>query len=278
MKEVLNQFIPPIFREIKRRIYKNSQLYYFNRYETWEAALNESIRLGSSYESAYIVDQVDRATQKVRNGEAVYEQDGVCYYQNNNNYELLASILYANSQLKHMNVVDYGGALGSTYFRYSTILDKINVDWTVVEQKHFVERGKMHVPEVKFRYNVDECFDQGSQPNVLLLSSVIMYLDDPYGMLKNMLSHPFNYIIVDESAFLYGEDADDMLVLQHVPPQIYNAIYPCWLFGLNKFKQFINNMGYEIVWEWDYRGGNIPIITKFGYQKTREKGFLLKRK
>ena len=55
-------------------------------------------------------------------------------------------------------------------------------------------------------------------------------------------------------------------------------IYPCWLFGLNKFKQFINNMGYEIVWEWDYRGGNIPIITKFGYQKTREKGFLLKRK
>lgn len=95
-------------------------------------------------------------------------------------------------------------------------------------------------------------------------------------MFRNMLTKDFQYIIIDESAFFTDEKAIDSIMLQHVPPSIYNAVYPAHIFGLEKFRNFVHDNSYSIMWEWTYSGGQIPIKTAFGFKDTIDKGFLLK--
>lgn len=280
VKSFIRKCIPPIVKDIRRRIHLKDYLYYFEEFATWEDALKRSHEFGGDYEDAKILDQVDEGIQKVRNGEAEYEQDGVVSYVKNNNWQLLSALFYVNSVLagkgQKISVLDMGGALGSTYFRYRDMITDIEADWCVVEQKHYVDRGREKIPEIKFYYSVEDAIQSENKPNVLLLSSVLMYLDRPYEMLGEMLKNNFEYVIVDENAFFAEEDHKDKIMLQHIPPWIYSAVYPAHIFGLNKFKKFVSNCGYEIKWEWMFTGGSIPIKTNKGMIDTIDKGFLLK--
>ncbi len=225
-----------------------------------------------------IIDQVDEATQQVRRGEARYEQDGICFYEPNNNYELLAALLYAKARLGDISVLDFGGALGSTYFRYRRLLEEIKAKWCVVEQKHFIERGRRTVPELSFYYTIDEALASDCKPNVLLLSSVLQYLDEPYIWLADMLAKNFAYVILDETVFDTEDAAKTKVMLQHVPASIYKAVYPVNIFGRNEIVKVMEKAGYEIVWEWMYRGGQIPIKRGCTLKATVDKGMLLRKK
>lgn len=278
IKSNIKKWIPPIVFDFRGRLNIDNLLYYFGSFETWEDALKESNRLSGDYEDAEILERVEAATQKVRKGEALYEQDGVCFYEENNNWELMAALLYAETKISPISVLDMGGALGSTFFRYRNLIEDIEAKWCVVEQRHFVDRGRQSVPEINFYYSIDEAIGSENKPNILLLSSVLMYLDDPYQMFQDMLGKGFDYVIIDETAFFTDENANRKIMLQHVPASIYEAIYPAHILGLNEFRKIIDKYGYEIVWEWVYRGGQIPIKTKRGFVDTIDKGFLVKKK
>jgi putative methyltransferase (TIGR04325 family) len=74
-----------------------------------------------------------------------------------------------------LNVIDFGGSLGSTYFENRKFLQALpKVRWNIVEQNHFVDAGKKYFEDdiVKFFYNIESCVRQCS-PNVILFSSVI---------------------------------------------------------------------------------------------------------
>lgn len=277
IRTIIKKWIPPIVYEIHRKMHPNNYLYYFNEYDSWEEAQKASQSIGGNYENKNIIDRVDEAIQKVRNGEAVYEQDGICFYEQNNNWELLAALFYVKSMIGNISVLDMGGSLGSTWFRYRGLLKEIQAEWCVVEQRHYVDRGRETVPEIDFYYTIDEAVDS-EKSNILLLSSVLMYLEEPYRWLENMMSKNFEYIIIDENAFFVEENHSEKIMLQHVPESIYSAVYPAYIFGLEIFKRFVDQCGYDIIWEWVYRGGQIPIKMKHGYKNTIDKGFLLKKR
>lgn len=115
-RTLLKKLMPPIAFEIWRHTRLNESLYYFGKFDTWEEALQESNKLGGDYEAQCIIDRVDRATQMVRSGEALYEQDGVCYYKESNNWELMAAMLYVKSMLGEISVLDIGGGAGQHIF------------------------------------------------------------------------------------------------------------------------------------------------------------------
>lgn len=244
-------------------------------YSSWHEAIEVSKRIGGDYENKNIIDQVVAATQKVRHGEAIYEQDGVCFYEPHNNFQLLTTIFYTKAMLGNISVVDFGGALGSTYFHYRDILSAIETKWCVVEQKHFVDCGKANVPEIDFYYNLDEALASANKPNVLLLSSVLQYLDAPYKWLGDMLCKGFSYVIVDRTAFQYDIKAKDKIVLQNVPASIYKAVYPLHLLGLEEFKCLIGKCGYEVIWEWSEYDDHIPLKKGLTFEETIDRGFLL---
>lgn len=274
--QMAKQFVPPVMKDFVKYLCRDKYLYYFGEAASFAEA-EEKCLLGG-YTASNIIDQVDSATQKVRKGEALYEQDGICFYEVNNNYELLAALLYAKACLGRLSVLDFGGALGSTYFRYRKLLEEIEATWCVVEQKHYIDRGRERVPEIPFYYTMDEALESPDCPNVLLCSGVLQYLEGPYCWFSEMMAKGFDYIILDETAFNTDETAKNKVMLQHVPASIYKATYPVNLLGQDELRTLIIQAGYEIVWEWVYRGGQIPIKIGFGFEDTVDKGLLLKKK
>ena len=251
---------------------RDRRLFYYGEYEQWEPAIQQAGRSGGCYAGDEIFQKVVSATETVRRGEAVYEQDGVCFYKMLVNYQLITAFLYVYAKEKRLDVIDFGGALGSTWFRYRLLWQELDAGWTVVEQQRLAAYGKANITELNFADTLDQCPDNA---NVVLFSGVLSYLENPYGILEQVMDRKIPFIIIDEQAF-HPEDKHSIM-LQNVPPSIYRAVYPAHLFSLTQFCSFATERGYGIR-EWDYPFGNIPIRRDSRtWEDTVEKGFLLYR-
>ena len=76
-----------------------------------------------------------------------------------------------------------------------------------------------------------------NQPNVILLSSVLQYLPSPMELIGKLNRVGALCLIVDRTPYL--SNGEDRLVIQKVPPSIYTASYPMWIFSLPKFQQLL---------------------------------------
>lgn len=88
--------------------------------------------------------------------------------------------------------------MGSTYQRYKSILPH-GTEWCVIEQSNYVEYGKENIDEVAFYYNLNECIKERNI-NVVLFSSSMQYLSDPYKTISQVRDIA-NYILIDETPF-----------------------------------------------------------------------------
>ena len=199
MKNLVKSLIPPIVLKAlqKIRFYRYG---WKGDYATWQDAENDSI----GYDSEKILQKVKTSMLKVKNGEAAYERDGVIFDEIQYSWPLLSGLMFASSVGKGaLKVLDFGGSLGTSYYQNKFFLDKLDdVSWSVVEQKHFVDTGKKYFEDdkLKFFYDVNECIRQ-ENPNVLLLSSVLMYIEKPYELLDTLLEYDFKYILIDKTQF-----------------------------------------------------------------------------
>ena len=65
-----------------------------------------------------ILDKVLAATLKVKQGQAVFERDSVLFDEIEYSWPLLAGLMWAAaSNGGKLNVLDFGGALGSSYYQ-----------------------------------------------------------------------------------------------------------------------------------------------------------------
>ncbi|MBD3795744.1 MAG: methyltransferase, TIGR04325 family [Epsilonproteobacteria bacterium] len=242
MKQFIKSLIPPIALNILKRI--QSSKYGWNvNYKSWKEAQNAS----TGYDSDEIIQKVRTSLLRVKNGEAVYERDSVIFDEVQYSWPLLAGLMFASAKSGGvLKVLDFGGSLGSTYFQNKKFLDMLDsVSWSIVEQKHFVDVGKADFEDerLKFYYDVKSCFE-GQKPNVLLLSSVLQYIEKPYELLDEFLKYDFEFVIFDRTPFSTANK--DIVKLQTVPPSIYTASYPCWFFDLNTFLEYFTNK-YKLV-------------------------------
>ena len=150
-----------------------------------------------------------------------------------------------------LNVVDFGGSLGSTYFQNKTIFDKIpEVSCNVIEQPLFVREGKSTFQDerLKFFYTLEDYLQTGAQADVLLVSCTLPYLQKPYEMLSLLLEGNFRFVVVDNTPF--NIEDKDRLVIQTVPSSIYSATMPAWLLSYKKLKHIIEEK-YNLIAEYD---------------------------
>lgn len=199
-----------------------------NRFEgeflSWEEARSEC----AGYDTEEILAKVLTATLKVERGEAAYERDSVIFEKPEYVWPLTTGLLWAAAQnAGTLRVLDFGGALGSSYFQNRGVLQFLpNVCWSVVEQPHFVTAGRTHLrnPILRFYSSIEEC-TANNPPNVILLSSVLQYLDNPAAILEMLLECGADVIILDRT--IVNESGTDRIYIQHVPDLIYRASYPC---------------------------------------------------
>ncbi len=274
----LLRIIPPILLDIYKRIRVDRIIYYFGEYDNWELAEEEASKYGKGYEEDGILERVAEATRAVREGKAVYEQDSVLFYEEHYIFEFLSAIYYILAHEQNLVFCDIGGALGSTYYRYKSKLPMERICWNIVEQKQFVDYGKNAFNDVSFHYNIEDCAKLNPGLNAVLILNTLQYLDDPYSMLDRIIAiDSVKYILLDEVVFDASEEAEEKIVLQHVPESIYKAVYPLHVFNKGRLINFFTKCGFRLIFEWMWPEGSIPIKTQTSLKDTVSKGFLLIR-
>lgn len=216
---------------------------FSGNYATWEDAARGS----TGYDAVNILDKVRDSLIKVKRGESVYERDSVLFDKVEYPFPLLAFLLRIAAQNGNsLRLVDFGGSLGTTYFQTRDFLSVLKeVHWAVVEQPHFVACGKEIFADGRLSFHdfIAEA-KATTGATVVLLSGVIGYIPNPETVINAILAEDFDWIIFDRTAFI--DAPKSRIVVQTVPPSIYNASYPARLFNrgdlLSRFQG-----GYDVV-------------------------------
>lgn len=219
-------WVPPKLIPLLRKLSGRS-LRFSGGYQSWEQAVSNS----SGYSHADILKNVATATRQVVRGEAAYERDGFAFAEADYSYPLVAMLMHAAlSNGGDLDVVDFGGSLGSTYRQCLPLLGTVDrLRWQVVEQEHFVELGKAEFEDgtLSFHTSLEETAWAAERRQVLLLSSVMQYLRDPDTELRKLLNKRISHVLIDRTPMHSG--FGHRLCVQHVPGNLNGGSYPCWV-------------------------------------------------
>lgn len=262
-RKFIMPLVPPLFVSLLKR----NKYGWSGDYSSWAEAEAEC----TGYDAANILEKVKDSLLLVKEGKAIYERDSVIFDEIQYAWPLLAFLFKAAVENENrLNVLDFGGSLGSSYFQNKNYLSSLKeISWNIVEQPNFIEAGKKYFQneELHFYQDIESCLKE-QECNVLLLSSVLQYLEQPYEWIDCFKKADCEYIIVDRTAFVSREN--DRITVQKVPPSIYKASYVCRFFNE---KKLINAWldRYELIAKFD-------ALDSSNLDNTYFKGFALKRK
>lgn len=244
LRQLAYDWLPPaIANGIRKITSKNpkqqkNNVVWDGDYATWEEALAAS----KGYDSENILKKVKDSTLKVKNGEAIYERDSFIFDDIYYSWPILAGLMWAAAcNSGTLDVLDFGGSLGSSYFQNRNFLASLSdVHWSIVEQSHFVICGREFIQDDRLHFypTIEECLLQRT-PNVIMLSSVLQYLQYPYSILSKLSDVGAKCLLIDRTPFLDSDQ--DRIVIQYVPPEIYAANYPSWLFSKGTFLNYLSS-------------------------------------
>ncbi len=193
----------------------------------------------SGYDDEKILNKVLGTALKVKKGDFAFERDSVGFKVAEYEWHLVANILLQQfSQKGPLNIMDFGGSLGSSYFQHLALLSSCKIIWHVIEQPRYVEAGRKHFQSenLKFHKSINQMVSSHNV-DIVLLSSVLQYLEEPKSVISQIIETKPSTIIIDKTIVNISDS--NKVYLQNVPPSIYDASYPCRSFSetwlLSKF-------------------------------------------
>jgi putative methyltransferase (TIGR04325 family) len=237
IKALALDWLPPAIVRWIRRV-RDSGIRFEGDFATWEDANAQCV----GYDDKGILAKVLDATLRVKRGEAAFERDSVLFDHSEFVWPVLSGLMWAAARGGgRLNVLDFGGALGSSYFQNRKFLQTLpEVRWNVVEQAHYVEAGQARIQDEQLRFykTIEECLSD-NQPNVVLLSGVLQYLKSPVDGIRMLSRAGADCLIIDRTPF--STHGKDTLMIQRVPSSIYAASYPMWVFSLQGFMKRLDS-------------------------------------
>lgn len=268
----IKQFVPPILWRIIIRVFGRTNSMWFGNFKDWESASLQC----AGYDEISILEKCKDALLDVKNGNRIYERDSILYNYIQYSWPLAAILLKSAQQNNNiLRILDFGGSLGSSFYQNRALLgSETKIHWGIVEQKSFVETGKKYFEDItlRFFYTPEECINT-IDPQVILLSSVLQYLPEPYVWLEKLSNLQVKYIVLDRTSF--SCDDKDLLTIQNVPEEIYKASYPCWFLSMTKLKDILEP-NYTLFSIFDSYCENEIVINK-GQNLCQWKGMIWKK-
>jgi putative methyltransferase (TIGR04325 family) len=255
IKKILIVITPPIIIQFFRSFFDNSKTIVnsqetYNPIELWGGRYSqwsEAEKLCKGYDSQNIIEKCFDAIQEVASGRAVYERDSVLFDKKEYSLGIVSSLFLAASRLdNHLSVLDFGGSFGTTYFQNKNFLSYFkSCNWTIVEQKKIYELGKKHFEnnQLNFIETIEESLKLKS-PNLIVISSSLQYISNPTQILDQINNSKSQFIVFDRIPFSKYEN---FITIQTVPPSIYDASYPCWIFNYDWLLSQLTN--YKVVFD-----------------------------
>ena len=223
LKKTVKAIVPPLLIKPFRKM--TAAFTISGSYSSWDAAVKNS----NGYNEDSIVEKVKNSLLKVKNGDAVAERDSVLLDEIPYSWPVL-SVLLKVSRKGSLRVLDFGGSLGSSYFYYKDWLDDIELGWFIIEQENFVEAGKKHFENETLKFF--NSLSTLSSVDVVLLSSVLQYLPDPWSILSELKNLQAEFICIDRT--ILSMNNKERIAVQKVSPAIYKASYPIRLISEDK--------------------------------------------
>ena len=192
-------------------------------FKCWKDASTQS----TGYHGNRILKKVLKTSLEVKKGIYAFERDSVGFKKPSFDWPLLSIILRKSiTQKKTLNILDFGGSLGSSYFQHLPMLSECPLSWHVIEQKHFVDAGKIHFQsESLFFYEtIEECITK-TEIDIIILSSILQYLESPEPVIDDLLRIGASNIFIDKT--IVNNSKKCRIYIQNVPASIYEASYPC---------------------------------------------------
>jgi putative methyltransferase (TIGR04325 family) len=223
-RTLMKGLVPPLLLDQVRR-WSGRTLRFGGHPADWA----EALRMSSGYAASNIIERVTQATRAVVSGAAHYERDSVLFDEPEHPFAVLAALWRAAAGHGSLDVVDFGGSLGSSYRQCRPLLEGLSaVRWRIVEQPSFVAAGRREftTEELGFFDTLSE-LPAPAAPRVVLASSVLQYLENPHAVLDAFAAVGASHLVIDRT--LMCDQPNDRLCIQHVPAQIYAASYPCRL-------------------------------------------------
>ncbi|MHB9140117.1 MAG: methyltransferase, TIGR04325 family [Victivallaceae bacterium] len=270
-KQSVRSWLPPALSRLKATLF-SSEISFNGDFPEW----NDALAVTSGYDADGILKKAAKAAKAVASGNAVFERDSVLFDEIQYSWPVLAGLLKAAADERgHLRVLDFGGALGSSYYQNRKFLEQLQeVKWGIVEQDNFVECGKreFETDVLKFFHSIEEAA-KTCEFNVILLSSVLPYLKDPYNMLAQAVKLGTETVIIDRTPVLPGNA--DRLTVQKIPDTIYHASYPAWFFSEEKLLNFMGEK-YSLLVKFDTLGGEVRLRDPVATAMTKGYIFSLK--
>lgn len=265
-KCLLRQLLPPIFiTAADKTLFRNRYVLFKSGFNSW----SEAEKACEGYDADTIIDKVYQAAKLVFDGKAVYERDSCVFDEIHYSWPLLASLLLAAANGRVLNVVDFGGALGTTFQQNRRFLNRLpnGCRWRIVEQKKFVDIGQRDFSNriLSFYNSIEEAAKDGV--DLVLFSGSICYVPNPYEYIDKAIASNANYIVFDRMPIVDGDR--DTYSVQYVPPSIYSASYPIRNFCYSNIVKPFDDQ-YELVEQW--------VCDLQPDPQTTAMGFLFKRK
>jgi putative methyltransferase (TIGR04325 family) len=268
LKATLRQWCPPAVAQLVRRFrpaIDPTAHRFAGEYATW----GEASAQAEGYDAQQIFEKTRDATLKVVRGEAAFERDSVTFEQPQYPLFLTSSLLYVGMACRgQVSILDFGGALGSSYFQTRTFTSSFRrLRWSVVEQAHYVEYGRndLQTEVLRFHPTIEQCV-RTEKPNLAILSGVLSWIENPYAIIEEIVRHRLDYVIVDRQPLLRAaEGAPEPATVVTVPEQIYGGSYPMWLLNEARFRAAWDS-AYELVAEAEQE----PLQTHLGVLPRRQ--------
>ncbi|MEO6304854.1 MAG: methyltransferase, TIGR04325 family [Bacteroidia bacterium] len=245
IKKTLKPFFPSKAYAMLSRLTKNSteQNVWRGNYTSW----HEANKISTGYDSETILEKCKNALLKVKNGEAVYERDSVLFNEVQLSHGLLNYLKQtATENNNKLCVLDFGGSLGSSYYQNKNYLnDLTELNWCIVEQPNFVQCGKDFFEDenLKFYLTIEDCL-KAHKPDIILLSSVIQYIEKPFELIQQILKLKVKYLIFDRLAL--SNENKDILTIQSVSDNYYESKLCHWFFSEDHFVSLFKK-NYELI-------------------------------
>jgi putative methyltransferase (TIGR04325 family) len=244
-KTILRELTPPILWRSARRFLGPATTHraFEGPFPSWA----DAVAGADSWDSPIILERTLAAALQVRDGAAAFEQDGIPHDTISYSPTILAFLLLAKARYSRLEVIDFGGGLGSNYFQNLRLLRSLSNTprrWNIVERNDMTKLGAEHfqTDELRFGASLATALHAGA---VLLFSGSLQYVAKPFDLLKEAISST-DIIALDR--VIVSPIATDAVFIQHPNPLTYGrATYPVWCFSKDALIDWFVARGFVLV-------------------------------
>jgi len=235
-RSLIQKIINVIYRKINL---SQKVISFIGPVNSWKTALENS----KGYDNKIILKNVLKNTIIAKNSLFFFERDGFLLKKNaisHNQLHLIVNITKIKN--RSLNIIDFGGALASNYFKIKDIIDqKYKNKWHVIEQKNFVNLGNKNLKTKNLNFYNSINHIKNKKIDLVIFSGALQYLKDPSVIFEEVLRFNPEYILIERLPIMSNQSKNEIYIQKKG-----KYSYPVWHFA-NNYLKFLFKEKYELI-------------------------------